>query len=331
MQPAPALTATLPDFVHPVGDGVYAIDTAFHRDRFDAAWLVVEDGRAAFIDTGTALAVPRLLAALAALGLAVDAVDHVIPTHVHLDHAGGVGTLLQSLPRAQVRAHPRAVRHLVDPAALWQGALAVYGEAQMQADYGVLVGVPAGRISATRDGEEIRLAGRVLAVAHTPGHARHHHCLWDARSRGWFTGDTFGIAYPELTVDGRPFLFPTSTPVQFEPGPLQASIARMLAAAPTQMYLTHFGRIGDVPAAGARLLALLARMVERALALAPVPAGAAREAALAAAVGALLREAARAHGTHLADAEIDRLLADDVRLNAQGLEVWLARDTAKAA
>ena len=112
------MPAPLPDFLDDLGHGIYAIDTGFQRPRFDAAYLVVEAGRAAFIDTGTNHAVPRLLAALDALGLAREAVDWVIPTHVHLDHAGGVGLLMQGLPEARLLVHPRGARHLIDPTAL---------------------------------------------------------------------------------------------------------------------------------------------------------------------------------------------------------------------
>ena len=94
---------------------------AFMRPRFDAAYLVVHNGRAAFIDTGTNHAVPRLLAALDALGLARDAVDYVIPTHVHLDHAGGAGLLMSHLPCATMVVHPRGARHMIDPTALYAG------------------------------------------------------------------------------------------------------------------------------------------------------------------------------------------------------------------
>src|SRR4030095_4290858 len=126
--------------VEPLGDELYAIDTGFERPSFDAAYLIVDSGRAAFVDTGTNHAVPRLLAALRALELTVDAVDWVIPTHVHLDHAGGAGLLMQSLPRARMLVHPRGERHMVDPGALYAGATAVYGEAEMVRSYGVPVG-----------------------------------------------------------------------------------------------------------------------------------------------------------------------------------------------
>ncbi|MET0519466.1 MAG: MBL fold metallo-hydrolase [Burkholderiaceae bacterium] len=143
------------DFIEPLGHGIYAIDTGFQRPRFDAAYLIVEAGRAAFIDTGTNHAVPRLLAALESLGLTPDCVDWVIPTHVHLDHAGGVGLLMQSLPQARALVHPRGVRHMVDPRALWMGALAVYGDEEMQRSYGKLVAVPEERVQASSDGQVI--------------------------------------------------------------------------------------------------------------------------------------------------------------------------------
>ena len=127
----PFMNAALPSFVEAVGDGIHVVDTGFQRERFDAAYLIVERGRAAFVDTGTNYGVPRLLAALDALGLTRDAVDYVIATHVHLDHAGGVGLLMQQLPEAQLVVHPRGARHMVDPTALYQGALAVYGAAEM--------------------------------------------------------------------------------------------------------------------------------------------------------------------------------------------------------
>ena len=104
-----------------------AIDTGFHRPRFDAAYLIVENGRGAFVDSGTNHSVPRLLATVNAVGLKPEDVDLVIATHVHLDHAGGIGTLMEQLPNARLVAHPRGARHLIDPQHLVKGATAVYG------------------------------------------------------------------------------------------------------------------------------------------------------------------------------------------------------------
>jgi glyoxylase-like metal-dependent hydrolase (beta-lactamase superfamily II) len=313
---------TLPAWIEPLGDGIHAVDTGFHRDRYDAAYLVVEGGRAAFIDTGTAFAVPRLLGALEALGLAPADVDWVLPTHVHLDHAGGVGTLMQALPAARVLVHPRGLRHLMDPTDLYQGALAVYGADEMARAYGTLVPVAADRIAATEDGGTCALAGRTFAFAHTAGHARHHHCIHDARSAAWFTGDTFGMSYPEFVVDGRAFIFPTTTPVQFEPEVLHASIDRLLAAGPRQMFLTHYARVGSVPEAALRLKASIDDTVRVALAHRAVPD---RSRALGNALVTLYADGAQAHGVALPRDRIEALLRDDAELNARGLEVWLDR------
>jgi glyoxylase-like metal-dependent hydrolase (beta-lactamase superfamily II) len=316
----------LPAFVEALDHSVHAIDTGFHRDRFDAAWLLVHGGRAAFIDTGTNHAVPRLLAALEALGLARDAVDWVIPTHVHLDHAGGAGLLMRELPAARLLVHPRGARHMIDPSALWAGATAVYGPEEMARSYGELVPVPAGRVTASHDGMTVALAGRLLRLADTPGHARHHHCVWDAESRGWFTGDTFGLSYREFdTGQGdkmSAWIVPTSTPVQFEPEALRASVTRLLAEDPQCMYLTHYGRVADVPRLGRLLLSLLDEMVALGRAQQRAPD---RHAALLRGQLDIFARSLAVHGCTLGRDEIASLLAMDLELNAQGMAVWLDR------
>lgn len=315
----------LPSFVEPCGHDIYAVDTGFHRPRFDAAYLVLHGGRAAIVDAGTNHAVPRILDALAALGIARDAVEWVIPTHIHLDHAGGVGLLMQELPAARVMAHPRAARHLVDPSQIWAGASAVYGEAEMQRNYGTLVPVPADRVDSSSDSQRVSLAGRTLEFADTPGHARHHHCIWDEASEGWFTGDTFGLSYREFDTARGAWLLPTSTPVQFEPETLRASVERLLARSPRAMYLTHYGRVGDVPRLGALLLSLLDEMVALGRRVAGL--GEQRHAALCDGLAAIYRDSLAAHGCTLAAQDVQQLLALDVELNAQGMAIWLDRET----
>ena len=309
-------------YVHPIDHGIHRIDTGFHRDDFDAAYLIVEDGRAAFVDTGTNFSVPRLLVALDDLGLPRDAVDYVIPTHVHLDHAGGVGLLMRELPSATALVHPRGARHMVDPAALYQGALAVYGPAEMERNYGQLLPVPAERVRATEDGLTVQLAGRPLHFIDTPGHARHHHCVWDERSRGWFTGDTFGLSYREFDTAQGPWILPTSTPVQFEPEALRTSIERLLARDPQWMYLTHYGRVGDVQRLAGLLFEQVDAMVALARGLADAPE---RHAALKAGLADQVRAQLRRHGVADVEAGVAGLELD-IELNAQGLAVWLDRD-----
>ena len=317
--------AALPSYAQALGHGIHAIDTGFHRPLFDAAYLIVENGRAAFVDTGTNHAVPRLLGTLQALGLQPADVDYVIPTHVYLDHAGGVGLLMQNLPNATAVVHPRGARHMIDPSALVAGATAVYGAAEIERSYGRIVGVSAERVLESADGMTMSLAGRSLHFIDTPGHARHHHCVWDARSRGFFTGDTFGLSYREFDTGRGPWLLPTTTPVQFEPEKLRESVQRLLSFQPECMYLTHFGRITDVQRLGAELLEQLDQMVALGRSLRSAPD---RHAAIKR--GLLQQYQARvvAHGCRFTPDEIERLLAMDIELNAQGMGIWLDKEAA---
>ena len=306
-----------------LGGGVHAVDTGFHRDLFDAAYLLVRRGRAAFIDTGTNFALPRLLGALDAVGLKRDAVDWVIPTHVHLDHAGGVGALMRELPRAQVLVHPRGQRHLIDPSALYQGALAVYGAEEMARSYGELLPVPAGRVQASADGMTVDLGGSALRLIDTPGHAKHHHCIWDDTTRGWFTGDTFGISYRDFDTERGAWIMPTSTPVQFEPDALRHSVQRLLSVQPVCMYLTHYGRVSDVQRLAGQQFALLDEVVR--LGQAERQASD-RHQRLKNGLLDLYLDSLAAHGCSFGADRVAQLLAVDLELNAQGMAAWLDRD-----
>jgi len=307
---------------------IHVIDTAFQRDHFDAAYLLASGGRGAFIDCGTSHALPRLLAAVESAGLGVDAIDWLILTHVHLDHAGGAGALMQRLPNARLLVHPRGAPHMIDPARLVAGATAVYGEEEMARSYGDIVPVAAERVVVAGDGHRLSLGGRELLCIDTPGHARHHLCVWDAASRSWFTGDTFGLSYRELDSAQGAFVVPTTSPVQFEPDALHASIQRLMAQSPEAMYLTHYGRVQDTP----RLATDLHAQIDAMTAIARACDGRAnRHRALVAALGELYLERARAHGCRLDDAGVLRVLGMDIELNAQGLECWLDRERARPA
>jgi glyoxylase-like metal-dependent hydrolase (beta-lactamase superfamily II) len=301
-------------------DGICAIDTGFFRPRFDASHLIVERGRAAFIDVGTNHSVPRLLAALKQKSLGVDAVDWVILTHVHLDHAGGAGALMRELPNARAVLHPRGVRHMVDPGQLIAGATAVYGAEEIERSYGTLVPIPVDRIDTANDGHVVDLAGRELVCLDTPGHARHHFSVWDARSRAFFPGDTFGLSYREFDTDKGAFILPTTTPVQFDPPALHASIERMLSYAPQQMFLTHYSRVTDLP----RLARDLHGQIDAMVAIAQRHAADQnRHVSITEELADLYISRAQAHGCAQSPAQVRELLAMDIELNAQGLEVWL--------
>lgn len=307
--------------------GIHTIDTAFQRAHFDAAYLVVEHGRGALVDCGTQHSIPAILATIARAGLAPADVDWLILTHVHLDHAGGAGALMQQLPNARLLVHPRGARHMIDPSALVAGATAVYGEAEIARSYGAIASVPAERVTVAEDGHAVDLAGRTLLCRDTPGHARHHLCVWDERSRSWFTGDTFGLSYRELDGPNGPFILPTTSPVQFEPEALKASIALLLSYRPQAMYLTHYDRIGDVEKLAADLIEQIDAMVAVArhcdAATADIDE---RHARLRTALSDLYLRRARAQAVPLDDAGVLRTIDMDIELNAQGLACWLDRE-----
>lgn len=305
--------------------GIHTVDTGFFRPDFDAAYLLVDDGRAAFIDCGLNSSVPRLLAALDEAGLSVEAVDWLILTHVHLDHAGGAGELMAALPAAKLLVHPRGARHMIDPTALVAGATAVYGAAEVQRTYGCLRPVDPARVVTAADGHRVQVGNRTLTCLDAPGHARHHIVIHDPVAQAFFTGDTFGLSYRELDGPAGPFILPTSTPVQFEPEALKASISRMLTYAPQAMYLTHYGRLEGVERLAAELHTQIDAMVAIARRHARQP-EAERHAHLVRELGALYAERAAALGVPMAATAVIDLLALDIKLNAQGLGVWLDRE-----
>ena len=319
----------LPDSPREVALGVVLVDTGYVRPRLAAAWIVRGKSSAAVVETGNVAAVPRILAALEGAGLRREDVSHVVVTHVHLDHADGAGALMRELPRARLVAHPRGARHLVDPSKLAAATAAVYGAEAFHALYGVLVPVPAERVVEAPDGFAIDLGERPLRMLDAPGHAKHHFVVHDVASRGFFTGDAFGLSYRETDGAAGPFMFPTTTPVQLDPPAYHATLERMLAERPERMYLAHYGMLeGDIPARAAALRRGLDEHVRRALA---VPAGPGRHRDLLASLEEQLVEDLGRHGSGLSRAAAVELFAGDLELNAQGLEVWLDARSAPRA
>lgn len=303
--------------------GVVAIDSGMLRPGMAACYLLETPRQAAIIECGNAASTGRILNVLERRGWRPEQVRHVIVTHVHLDHAGGAGRLLEALPEAALFVHPRGARHMIDPARLEASARAVYGDEAFDAMYGALVPVPTDRVVALDDGARLAIDGRELRFMDTPGHARHHFCVWDRQTRGWFTGDTFGISYRDFDTDRGPFIFPTATPIQFDPPTLVKSIERLMAENPDFMYLTHFGRVGDTRRLAADMIAGVHKIEEIALRHRDSPQ---RTAAIEREMLDWLVAGCRAHGVTIGDDRLTALLQPDVELNTQGVEYWLDHD-----
>jgi glyoxylase-like metal-dependent hydrolase (beta-lactamase superfamily II) len=300
--------------------GITTVDAEYVRPGYASVHLIERRGRVAVVDTGTNDSVPLVLAALAERGLAAEAVDVVFITHVHLDHAGGAGLLMQRLPAARAVAHPRSVPHLRDPSRLIEASRVVYGAERFQRLYGTPLAIDAARISETSDGDRLTLGGSELEVLHTPGHALHHHVLHDRDARAVFTGDTFGLSYRVLDTARGACVMPTTTPTQFDPEQLVTSIRRIVALQPEALYLTHYGRVTDAGRLGASLEAQVARFVDIARRHA---ASDDRYSAIRAGLREVWVELLEGHGAPVS--LLDDWLSGDLELNAQGLVAWLSR------
>ena len=321
MTPSPSPGNDAP-LAQPLGNGVYLIDTLYLRPGLAASHLVVDEGHAAFVDTGPAPAAPRLLAALDELGIAREQVDYLFLTHVHLDHAGGAGQMMQALPNARAVLHPRGAPHLIDPTRLIAGSIEVYGEALYRQLYGDLVPIPAERVLVVEDRQRLTLGRRTFEFIDAPGHARHHHCPIDLDHRDVYSGDNFGICYRALDTERGPFMLPTTTPVQFDPDALHATIDRLMSYQPQRVLQTHFGPVSDLERLARDLHAALVELVRIARQHAQAPDRRARiEADMFRYFSVKLDE----HGYRGDLAQRHALLDEDVRLNTAGLETWLNR------
>jgi glyoxylase-like metal-dependent hydrolase (beta-lactamase superfamily II) len=301
-------------------DGITAVDTEYVRPQMDAAHVVVAGSRAAIVDTGPNTAVPLILAALAELGIERDAVEYLFLTHVHLDHAGGAGALMRELPRATAVVHPRGAPHMIDPARLIAGTRAVYGDELYSRLYGEILPIARERLVIAQDGQRFDLGDRTFECVHTPGHALHHQAIVDHGAVSIFTGDTFGISYREFDTAQGPWIMPTTTPTQFDPAQLKASIVRLMQFRPRRLYLTHYSEVGQC----ARLANDMYEAIDEFVRIA-------RNAGLDAArmtfsLRGWAHESLRDHGCTMAIDAIDAILNKDYELNAAGLAAWLQRE-----
>ena len=290
--------------------GITCIDTGYIRPGFAASYLLIEEGEAVFIETGPQHAIPRLLTVLEQKNLTPDAVKAVIVTHIHLDHAGGAGALLNHLPCAALLVHPRGVRHLLHPEKLQASAEMVYGKARFLELLGGISPADPHRTRATEDNETFQLNKRSLTLLHTPGHARHHQCVWDKTSGGLFSGDAFGISYPIFAHGTERLIFPSTTPTQFDPEASHHTLDRLAALQPNWLFLTHFGRMGFTQALTTQLHNWLQSFVTLAQNQEPQE------------IQNLLYHALKKAGITLRAEEIEAWLTPDCTINAQGLKYW---------
>ncbi|GAC89969.1 metallo-beta-lactamase [Anoxybacillus flavithermus NBRC 109594] len=224
-----------------LGFGISLIDLYDLQTAQRTGAYVFHEEEVTIIETSASPSIPHLLKGLEELSIDLKDVKNIIVTHIHLDHAGGAGVLLKHCPNARVFVHPKGMRHLADPSRLIEGAKAVYGE-KFDALFDPIVPIPEDRLVIKEDGETLQIGeDRTLTFLHTPGHANHHFSIYDEKSNGIFTGDTAGVFYPQLLSYDVELYLPSTSPNQFDPEAMQASIKRFMSLHPERIYFGHFG------------------------------------------------------------------------------------------
>lgn len=310
-----------------VASGITAIDTFYGgRERYTAAYLI-EAAEPAIVETGPGTSFEPVVAGLERLGIGATDLAHIVVTHIHLDHAGGVGRIARRFPNATVWVHERGARHLADPTRLMESVRSIYGAETAATLFGPVEPVAAQRIRALEDDARIELGGRELLAFHTPGHAKHHLAISDPTTGAVFTGDALGIHPPDA-----PVLRPATPPPDYDLELALASIERIRERARGGIVLfSHFGpvreveRICDLAAGRFRAWTEAAgRVLERS-----------EDPEALDEVMTALRELARTDAQTGAEAELDLQALEtmsSIRLNAMGiLGYWRRRREAEAA
>lgn len=245
------------DTITDLGGEVFEIDTRMGGHAGITAGYLIRSDRPCLIETGTALSAPIVVESLATLGIGPQDLSTVVVTHIHLDHAGGVGDIAEAFPNAQVVVHERGARHLVDPTKLVASARRVFGSI-MDTMFGDLKPTDAARVVALGDVGSIDLgAGRQLDSFHAPGHASHHIGLLDSATGDLYTGDAAGVYIPE-TADVRP----ATPPPDFDLDLALASMDRMGHIDPQRLLFSHYGPVTDIDDVLGRSREELIRWVE---------------------------------------------------------------------
>lgn len=296
-------------------DRIVTIDTGFVRPKMTASHLLIEDNSAALVDVATSVTVDKILTTLSAHNISHSQIEYIFLTHIHLDHAGAAGTLMSLFPNARCVIHDRGVKHMVDPSRLIASATKVFGEDNMKKYYGEILPIDENRIVSVSETTKLSFGSDKLELFNSPGHAAHHYCIWSHNNRAIFTGDTFGLCYPELCSE-KPFIFPTTTPIDFAPDDLKSSISKIKNYKPESAYLTHFGRVTDIEDCARDLIYDIDIFVE----ITQDAKGEAKQ--IEKELTNYIIKRLKKHGCELSHSYIDEIINYDIEINAQGLGHW---------
>ena len=246
-----------------IADNIYLTDTLYlGREKFAASYFIEDGGEIAIVETNTNHAIPGILNAILNSGFKLSQIKYVVLTHIHLDHAGGAGLIMKELPDAELIVHPRGARHMISPEKLIESVKSVYGEEEYKNLYGDIIGIPEGKVISLTGGESISIGKRKLTMIDAPGHAKHHNIVYDEFSGSVFSGDAFGIGYPRFRYEKGALIFPSTSPVQFDPESAAHTYKMITDLDPARILLTHFGSVESVGEIHAQLMDWIEYTVE---------------------------------------------------------------------
>lgn len=306
---------------------IFCFDANYIRKRFAAIHFINQNNKILIVDTATNHSAKRFLNALQTMNISPECVEWIVLTHVHLDHAGGAGFLMRMCPNARLAVHPRGARHMVNPEKLWASVVSVYGKEDAEKQYGELIPVDENRVIAVGEGEVISFQNRKLQIFDSPGHANHHIVIFDEESKSFFTGDAFGIAYPELTSTDGEFILISSTPTQFEPVKFDTTIKKIMEQKPKSCFLTHFSKIMNIEKNGYELLKQLDEYVS--ITQEASNNCESQQDQIKRKLFELLYKKLEKTNLNISKNKFGNLLSLDLSLNAQGLEYWNSKTNKK--
>ena len=227
--------------VQQINSTLYCIDCHDLQRKNRTGSYVFKGEKNTLIETSSSPSIPYILEGLQQLNINPKDIENIIVTHIHLDHAGGAGLLLQHCPNATLIVHPKGARHLADPSRLIAGARAVYGDDFDQL-FDPIVPISKDKIKVVADGEQLQIQDRTFTFYHTPGHANHHIAIHDSVTNGIFTGDTAGIYYRELANEPFDLIMPSTSPSQFDPDAMLKSIQLFSDLKASSIFFGHYGQ-----------------------------------------------------------------------------------------
>ena len=220
-----------------VADKIYRFETGLSVMTSPFTVYLIKESHGVVIDPGPGALVPRIQEAMKKLGL--KALDYIIPTHIHVDHAGGAGKLAQLFPGAKVLVHPAGLKHAVDPSKLIESTRKVFGE-DFEAGFGPILPVPESQIKSVSDGEIIKVDSRELQIIYAPGHAPHHLAIFDRSVKGIFCGEALGLPGGE----GNRVLLPAVAPPSFDQEIYIETMEKLKKLNARVLFYAHGGVVG---------------------------------------------------------------------------------------